>query len=201
MPCFTFAIKNVICYNKQMDPIVLHLSKLVKEFRARNEWSLDTFSEAAGLSRSLIYQIEQGKTVPTLTALKKLADAMGMGLQEIVAPLDQKKSTRRGNLKEIPQQVSLDGSFKSVALHSLFETGDLEFFKFCFVKKGEHRAVRPAGVVIIVFVESGQLSLEENGETYNLSAGDVAEIHPNRFYTYRQITSRLSKGYILISHY
>jgi len=61
------------------------LAKRVKEYRKQKGWSQQKLAEKAGLSYNTITKIEQGiGDSPTLKTLLKLADALGVGLDELV---------------------------------------------------------------------------------------------------------------------
>jgi len=61
------------------------LAKKVKEFRSQKGWSQQKLAEKAGLSFNTITKIEQGiGTSPTLKTLIKLADAFGVGVDELI---------------------------------------------------------------------------------------------------------------------
>ncbi len=61
------------------------LAKRVKEFRNQKGWSQQKLAEKTGLSFNTITKIEQGVgNSPTLKTLLKLADALGIGLDELV---------------------------------------------------------------------------------------------------------------------
>ena len=61
------------------------LSKRLKELRAKHNWTQQKLAEKAGLSFNAITKIEQGAAKhPTLKTLLKLADAFGIGLDELV---------------------------------------------------------------------------------------------------------------------
>ncbi|MDD5644046.1 MAG: helix-turn-helix transcriptional regulator [bacterium] len=61
------------------------LSKKVKEFRNKQGWSQQKLAEKTGLSFNTITKIEQGTgTSPTLKTLLKLADAFGVGVDELI---------------------------------------------------------------------------------------------------------------------
>ncbi|MBU4467302.1 MAG: helix-turn-helix domain-containing protein [Candidatus Omnitrophica bacterium] len=61
------------------------LGKRIKEFRKKKEWSQQKLAEKSGLSFNTITRIEQGiGDSPTLKTLVKLADALEVGLDELV---------------------------------------------------------------------------------------------------------------------
>ncbi len=61
------------------------LAKRVKECRKQKGWTQQKLAEKTGLSFNTITKIEQGiGDSPTLKTLLKLADAFGVGLDELV---------------------------------------------------------------------------------------------------------------------
>jgi transcriptional regulator with XRE-family HTH domain len=61
------------------------LAKRVKEYRKQKGWTQQKFAEKTGLSFNTITKIEQGiGDSPTLKTLLKLANALGVGLDELV---------------------------------------------------------------------------------------------------------------------
>jgi len=61
------------------------LAKRLKELRKEHNWTQQKLAEKAGLSFNAITKIEQAVAKhPTLKTLLKLADAFGIGLDELV---------------------------------------------------------------------------------------------------------------------
>ena len=61
------------------------LSKRVKDYRKKKNLTQQKLAEKTGLSFNTITKIEQGiGDSPTLKTLIKLADALGVGLDELV---------------------------------------------------------------------------------------------------------------------
>jgi transcriptional regulator with XRE-family HTH domain len=61
------------------------LAKRLKEFRKQKGWTQQKLAEKTGLSFNTITKIEQGiGDSPTLKTLIKLAESLGVGLDELV---------------------------------------------------------------------------------------------------------------------
>lgn len=61
------------------------IGKRIKDFRKLKGWSQQKLAEKTGLSFNTITRIEQGVgNSPTLKTLIKLADSLGVGLDELV---------------------------------------------------------------------------------------------------------------------
>jgi len=61
------------------------LATRLKELRKKHNWTQQKLAEKASLSFNAVTKIEQGAAEhPTLKTLLKLADAFGVGLDELV---------------------------------------------------------------------------------------------------------------------
>ena len=52
----------------------------------RPGWTLDRLAEVAGVSRSMLVNIEQGAANPSVGILLRISDALGIGLPALVEP-------------------------------------------------------------------------------------------------------------------
>ena len=57
----------------------------VRSERQAREWTLDQLAERSGVSRRMLINVEQGTANPSVTTLLRLSDALGIGLQALVA--------------------------------------------------------------------------------------------------------------------
>jgi DNA-binding XRE family transcriptional regulator len=58
----------------------------VRQERQTRRWTLDQLAEAAGVSRRMVINVEQGSANPSVGTLLKLSDALGIGLPALVEP-------------------------------------------------------------------------------------------------------------------
>jgi len=58
----------------------------VREERQARRWTLDQLTEAAGVSRRMVINVEQGSANPSVGTLLKISDALGIGLPALVEP-------------------------------------------------------------------------------------------------------------------
>ena len=70
----------------------------VKQERQARRWTLDQLAEAAGVSRRMVVNVEQGAANPSVGTLLRISDALGVGLPALVEPPQPKpvKVTRAG---------------------------------------------------------------------------------------------------------
>ena len=57
----------------------------VRAERQAREWTLDQLAEQPGVSRRMLINVEQGTANPSVTTLLRISDALGIGLQALVA--------------------------------------------------------------------------------------------------------------------
>ena len=57
----------------------------LRDIRRRQGHSLDSLALASGVSRAMLGQIETGKSVPTITVLWKIADALGVPVAQLIS--------------------------------------------------------------------------------------------------------------------
>ena len=58
----------------------------VRHERRARQWTLDQLAEAAGVSRRLVINVEQGSANPSVGTLLKISVALGIGLPTLVEP-------------------------------------------------------------------------------------------------------------------
>jgi len=70
----------------------------VRQERQSRHWTLDRLAEAAGVSRRMVVNVEQGAANPSVGTLLRISDALGVGLPALVEPPRPApvKVTRRG---------------------------------------------------------------------------------------------------------
>lgn len=71
----------------------------VKHERQARGWTLDQLATAAGVSRRMVVNVEQGAANPSVGTLLKISDALGVGLPALVEPPQPNpvKVTRHGD--------------------------------------------------------------------------------------------------------
>lgn len=70
-----------------------HLGQILKELRRSRELTLDQLSRNSGVSKSMLSQIESGKTNPTLAMLLKISQGLQIPIQTLIAQVESPDST------------------------------------------------------------------------------------------------------------
>lgn len=68
-----------------MDYLNYNISKNLNRIRTFRGWSLDTAAEQTGVSKGMLYQIEQGAANPSINVLGKIASGLRIEFTELIA--------------------------------------------------------------------------------------------------------------------
>ncbi len=153
------------------------LGQRIKALRAERQLQQRQLAEKAGLTPSMLSQIESGRLTPSLHTLGKLAAALGMPIAALF------ESARNGRLhvsrkKDYPV-VSFDGSTERwhVLGAGLFQ-GKIRAVVSSLGPRGKgvktDKVILDPGQMKLFYVIEGKVALHYNGEAHRLEAGDSA---------------------------
>lgn len=66
----------------------MRIGEWINSYRAENQLSMADFAKKAGVSKAYVGFLEKGTVNPTTKMLSKIANALGMTLQEFMASVD-----------------------------------------------------------------------------------------------------------------
>lgn len=90
------------------------LGSRVRELRQKRSWSLTDLANHAHLSRSYLFQIEQGNSSPTQTKIQALADALGVRASEL---LGEEPENVPATLREFAEKEGLGATEVEMLAH------------------------------------------------------------------------------------
>jgi rhodanese-related sulfurtransferase/transcriptional regulator with XRE-family HTH domain len=145
----------------------------VRELRARRNLSLDQLAKLSGISRSMLGQIELGKSVPSINLVWKLARTLNVPFATLISVPERTGTTllRKSRAKRL---TSADGRFSSRALFPVGEQSKVEFYELWLgAHASEEAEPHQPGTRENLIVTAGRLELQFGGEKHELSAGDA----------------------------
>jgi len=77
-----------------MQPELAFLANRIKHLRLAKKISQEDLAAKAGLSRTGMGLIEQGKRWPRLATLLKISEALGMTIEDVLKGIQKKKKRR-----------------------------------------------------------------------------------------------------------
>jgi len=156
---------------------MISLGQRIKALRAERALQQRQLAEKAGLTPSMLSQIESGRLTPSLHTLGKLAGALGVSIGSLFepAPNGRLHVTRRADYPV----VSFDGSTEQWAVlgAGLFQ-GKIRAVVSTLPARAKgvrtEKVILEPGQMKLFYVIEGKVGLHYNGEVHELSAGDSA---------------------------
>lgn len=172
----------------------------LKRLRLRRGHSLERLSGLSGVSRAMLSQIEQGRSVPTIALLWKVARALEVPFAALTSE-DLSGGTvllRAGRAKVLS---SADGSFTSRALFPFQSGRRVEFYKLTLAPGATEAADAHApGTVENLTVLAGQVEIEVAGHVHLVNEDDAMLFEADVPHSYRNISATRAVIYMVMTY-
>lgn len=146
----------------------------VRQERQARGWTLDQLAEAAGVSRRMVVNVEQGAANPSVGTLLRISDALGVGLPALVA-VPQPKPLRVTRSGDGAVLWSSDSGGRGVLVAGTESPDVTELWDWTLGPGDAHASeAHTPGTRELVQVQQGTARLEVAGEPVTLAAGDAA---------------------------
>lgn len=145
----------------------------VRQQRQARQWTLDRLADAAGVSRRMVVNVEQGTANPSVGTLLRISGALGVGLPALVEPPAPKpvKVTRRGKGAAL-----WTGEFggRGVLVAGTEPPDVVELWEWTLAP-GDHHAseAHAPGTKELLQVHQGAITLEVADQPITLDTGDA----------------------------
>lgn len=176
----------------------------LQEARKAQKLSLDELSRRAGVSKSMLSEVERNQANPTVAVLWRLASALGMELTDLLSPGQAPRSSptvERVAAHAIPVTASNDGKCSLRILGPIVLAGQVEWYEL---------TVEPGGVLASeahdtgarehLSVLSGTLAVQAADSSQILKAGDSARYAADVQHSIRNPGKTLSKAVLVVEH-
>ncbi len=177
----------------------LHLSDLgerIRSARLRRRLSLDALAPQAGVSRSMLSDIEHGSKVPTVLVLDRIATALGSSIARL---LDEEQHARVILRRREEQDVVRDPSgWERRILSPVLPGVEFEFMQTTIPPHVDAGVFSPhaAGSREYVVIDQGTLLLTINDILYRLYAGDSIYYAGDCFHAFANPSDELCVYYL-----
>ncbi|AKU91947.1 helix-turn-helix domain-containing protein [Vulgatibacter incomptus] len=172
----------------------------LRRLRMRRGLSLEKLSQACGVSRAMLGQIELGRSAPTINVLWKIARALDVTFSALITARVASGTTVL-RATEARRLTSADGSFTSRALFPFDEPRRVEFYELELAPGGVERAdPHPAGTGENLVVVEGEVAIELNGEETRLKTGDAILFEADSPHVYRNPGQTKARMYLVMTY-
>ncbi|MBI1946849.1 MAG: helix-turn-helix domain-containing protein [Deltaproteobacteria bacterium] len=153
--------------------------------RSARGLSLDDLARDSGVSRTLLGQIELGRTVPSIGVIWKIAQALGVPFSTLLASAAPRVGTTITEREQAKKLTSADGRFSSRALYPLGDAHAAEFYELWMAPHSREDAEphRP-GTRENLIVVSGRLELKVGNDSFQLGKGAAVNFSADQPHSY-----------------
>lgn len=194
-------INEVIELVKTVDKKIIdkkETGKRIKNFRMSKNISMTELAKTAGVSKSLISQVERGEVYPSLQTLEKIADALGVHLSKFFQVEGKVNDNENCFVKSGMQKIVFmpETNNKYYVLTSSLHNSDFEFLIIEYPphdgKKDMVDYFRHDGKEYFYVLE-GELRLNLDGVTYDISQGDSGCFNSSLVHSFLNISDKVAK--------
>jgi transcriptional regulator with XRE-family HTH domain len=145
----------------------------VRQERQSRRWTLDQLAEAAGVSRRMVVNVEQGAANPSVGTLLRISDALGVGLPALVEPPRPKpvQVTRQGDGAAL---WTSESGGRGVLVAGTEPPDVLELWDWTLGPGDRHLSeAHTPGTKELLQVQQGTITVEVADQSVTLEAGDA----------------------------
>lgn len=166
--------------------------------RKQRNMSLDELSKRSGVSKSMLSQIEQEKTNPTVITVWKIARALDISVEELLETSTdyQIEVLRHDDAPVIRSDDRLCIIRVSSPIHM---TDNLELYHITFKPSGKHSSMPhfPKAEEFLTVI-SGQLKVNLGNYSSVLNAGDTARYRADQKHDIENLTDKDAEAYLVV---
>jgi quercetin dioxygenase-like cupin family protein/DNA-binding phage protein len=159
----------------------------VKDMRQERRWTLDQLAAAAGVSRRMVVNVEQGAANPSVGTLLRISDALGVGLPALVEqPLPKPvKVTRHGEGAAL--WTGTHGG-RGVLVAGTAPPDVLELWDWTLGPGDRHASeAHTAGTKELLQILAGAVTVEVAGQSIVLELGDAVSFPGDVAHSYANL--------------
>ena len=167
-----------------MAGLALAIGTKVRHERQSRHWTLDRLAEAAGVSRRMLVNVEQGVANPSVGILLRISDALGVGLPALVEAPHPKpvQVTRRGEGAAL--WTGEHGGY-GVLVAGTEPPNVVELWDWTLGPGDIHKSeAHSSGTKELAQIHEGTIVLEVAEQLYNLNVGDAVAFRGDAAHSY-----------------
>lgn len=176
-----------------------NLANNLKRIREERNLSLDKLADLTGVSKSMLRQIEIGKSNPTISTIWKIAN--GLRLPFTVLFQERAQDVRLRSFKEAGPLLSEEDRYRLFPLLTFNPERPFETY-FIEVDPGAVLDAEPheGNTEEHMFVLEGQIEITIAGEPFTVEAEQFISFKANCVHKYENKTKEMAKLFMLISY-
>ena len=170
----------------------------VRHERHSLRWTLDQLAEAAGVSRRMLVNVEQGAANPSIATLLRISDALGVGLPALVEPPSHRSlKVTRGD-QGAALWSSANGG-RGVLVAGTEPPDVVELWTWTLGPGDAHSSeAHTVGTEELLHVQEGEVVVEVAEDSVVLEAGDAVTFSGDVAHSYRNQQDRPTRFALVV---
>jgi XRE family transcriptional regulator, regulator of sulfur utilization len=174
----------------------------LQKMRLARGLTLEDLSRAAGVSKSMLSQIEREKANPTIAVAWRLSNALGVSIGELLATEIKNIETIR--ILDPHETPTLPGDHAGYTLRILGPmemAGKFEWYELTLAPNGELVSnPHDPGTMEHLSVLHGAMEVEVEGVKRKLKSGGTARYHADKNHAIRNLGKTEAKAVLVVIH-
>ncbi|HVK94091.1 MAG TPA: XRE family transcriptional regulator [Noviherbaspirillum sp.] len=174
----------------------------LQKLRLKRDLTLDDLSRAAGVSKSMLSQIEREKANPTIAVAWRLANALGVGIEELLS--SEPQDVEAIHVLEPHETPTLPGNHAGYVLRILGPmelAGKYEWYELTLVPGGALVSnPHDPGTTEYLTLLHGTVEVEVNEVKKKLKAGGTARYQADRNHAIRNVGKTEAHALLVVTH-
>ncbi len=182
-----------------MDQPIEAISNNLKTIRESRNFSLDQLSELTGVSKSMLRQIETGKSSPTISTIWKIANGLRVSFTALL-----RKPVVEAEVRAFKSETPLTAQGEHYRLYPLVPFEPQQSFETYYVEidpgtvfKGEPHE---GNTYEYVFVTAGKLEITVETKSFVVNKGEFLQFEANCPHEYKCLGKKAASGIMQISY-
>jgi len=173
----------------------------IQRLRNERKMTLDDLSRAAGVSKSMLSEIERDKANPTIAVAWRLTNALGVSLDQLFAPQRAPETLSVVGPHDIPTLAGHDAKYQLRVWGPIELAGKFEWYELTLQVGGAlvSNAHEP-GTREHLTVLHGTVEVEASGTAKRLKAADTARYVADVPHAIRNIGKSEAKALLVVIH-
>src|SRR6201992_3284044 len=160
----------------------------IQRLRAERRMTLDDLSRAAGVSKSMLSEIERDKANPTIAVAWRLTNALGISLDQLFAQQKPVEAIRVASPHDIPTLSGDNGGYQlrvwgPIELAGKFEWYELTLQTGAALTSNAHEPGTREHLTVL----NGSIEVDASGATRRLKAGETARYAADESHAIRNV--------------
>jgi transcriptional regulator with XRE-family HTH domain len=171
--------------------------------REQQSLTLDELSRRAGVSKSMLSQIERAQANPTVAVVWRLANALGVPLAELLgeAPAPEAPAIATLSAHETPSLGAADARYRLRILGPIELAGRFEWYELTLQAGAAlESAAHEPGSREHLSVLSGSVTVESGDATARLKSGETARYPADRPHAIRNTGRSEAQALLVVIH-